>query len=259
MGAALRVGYSLTLVPAWIFTSLLIVAAFTDIDHWIIPDRVSLGGLVAGLALAAIPAVASARLNPLTPSNPDSLVLLFMETCLRWLPRAFWPLANSVIGAAAGGLGLWSVGVVGSLVFRKEAMGMGDVKLFAMFGAFCGLGGLLPILMIASVIGMGVGLWGFVASKRAASRPGVSPDPAIAPACLGAEAQAVLLASHGLDGEERAVVAEALAHPGPFGGARHHLPFGPSLAIAAYVVYLWGGDLTRLVFYWLDPARGVGW
>jgi len=66
-------GYSLAVVPAWIFTSLLIVAAFTDIDHWIIPDRISYGGLVAGLVLAAIPPVASARLNPLALGQGTSL------------------------------------------------------------------------------------------------------------------------------------------------------------------------------------------
>jgi prepilin signal peptidase PulO-like enzyme (type II secretory pathway) len=248
LGATLKLGYSLAQIPAWIFVSMLIVGAFTDIDHWIIPDRITLGGIAVGLALAAIAPIAKAPGNPLNPA-PGGVVWNLLEQA----PREWLPFFNAAAGAAAGWLILWLARVIGTLVFKKEGMGMGDVKLFAMFGAFVGLGFLVPILMISSVIGTGVGLWMIVRAKVEKRGP---VDPAVAGLDLDYEARRGLL--DGLEGEERAAAAAALAKPGAVGMVRHHLPFGPSLAIAAYLVYFWGEGIVAAVMRWLESRTDFG-
>lgn len=248
LAATLKLGYTLTLIPAWIFTSMLIIGAFTDIDHWIIPDRITMGGIVVGLIFAAIPPIASAPSNPLTPF-PGGVVWNLLD----FAPRAWLPFFNAAAGAAAGWLILWLTRVIGTLVFKKEGMGMGDVKLFAMFGAFVGLGFLVPILMISSVIGTCVGLWMIVrgkVEKRAAV------DPAAAPLDLDYETRLRLI--EGMEGEERAAAAAALGKPGAVGMVRHHLPFGPSLAVAAYLVYFWGAGIVGLAMRWLESRTDFG-
>ena len=76
-------------------------------------------------------------------------------------PRCSWtdvPLASAVWGAAAGYLSLWLVYWVFKLVTGKEGMGYGDFKLFAALGAWFGWQALVPIILMASVIGAVVGI-----------------------------------------------------------------------------------------------------
>ena len=232
LAAFLRLGYSLALAPALIFTSLLIVATFTDIDHWIIPDRISVGGLVGGLVLAAIWPLGLAEGNPLNAQ-------IFP------VPQPLLPLTNSLAGALAGFLVLWGVGQFGSLIFRKEAMGWGDIKLFAMFGAFVGPEPLIYILVISCVIGSVVGSVCILIGRLRQGRPAPA---AVAPLDLNAEQAEALMVSIPLETEEREVVNLALTHPGAVGPVRHHLPFGPSLAVAAVVVYLYGQPIHDLFY-----------
>lgn len=79
------------------------------------------------------------------------------------------PVPQSVLGAAAGFLGLWLVGRLFSLLLGQEAMGFGDVKLTGAAGALLGPGLLLPayfLLAVAlgAVVGLAVVLWRRVAS-----------------------------------------------------------------------------------------------
>ncbi len=242
LGAFLKLGYSLAIIPALVFIGLNVVGTFTDIDHWIIPDRITIGGTAAGIALAAIPALGMA------PGNPVAAAL--------WggIPRALEPLANAVLGAIAGFVMLYMIGWIGSRIFRKEAMGFGDVKLFAMFGAFCGVFHLLHILLLSCLVGTFVGIVGLVRGKLAALRPlPAAVAPLTADPALG-EARA---ARHGLAPLEARVLGAAMAAPGPVGRVRHHLPFGPSLSAAAVAVYFYGPEIeaqfSRFAL-WLSSA-----
>ncbi|MCE5231187.1 prepilin peptidase [bacterium] len=232
LGTALKLGYSLALIQAYVFIGLLIVATFTDIDHWIIPDRITIGGTVAGLLLAVIWPVGMAQGNPLAGSF--------------WLwtfPPHYEPFVNAALGAAGGFLILWAVGWLGTLIFRKEAMGFGDVKLFAMLGSFCGVEYLLHILVISCLIGTVVGLIGMARGALEKTRKVAA---AVAPLEPDADLAERLASEYGVSGDERAAIQQALAKPGAVGPVRHHLPFGPSLAVGALIVYFYGPAITRL-------------
>jgi leader peptidase (prepilin peptidase)/N-methyltransferase len=78
------------------------------------------------------------------------------------------PLADAVLGAAAGYLSLWLVYWGFKLATGKEGMGYGDFKLFAAMGAWFGWQALVPLILMASVVGAVVG----IAMKMASLREG---------------------------------------------------------------------------------------
>ena len=114
---------------AWCgFSAALLSLAVIDWDTTLLPDDITLLLMWAGLVFAAL------QLNPQVR-----------------LPDALW-------GAVAGYLSLWSVYWVFKLITGKEGMGYGDFKLFAALGAWFGWSALVPIILMASVIGAIVGI-----------------------------------------------------------------------------------------------------
>lgn len=112
----------------------LIIATFVDFEIQEIPDEVSVGGLAAGLALSiAFPSIL----------NETSRLGSFV---------------NSFLGALAGGLTIYGMGMLGEFAFKKEAMGGGDVKLLAMIGAFLGWKLTLLTFFVAPFFGSIVGI-----------------------------------------------------------------------------------------------------
>jgi leader peptidase (prepilin peptidase) / N-methyltransferase len=105
----------------------LVVLSFVDLDHQIIPDEFSLGLLVLGLL-----------------SSPWNASLGW-----DWAER----LASSLVGAAAGFFLLLSIAWLGEKVFKKEAMGGGDIKLMAAVGALMGWRGVFTTLFLGSFSG----------------------------------------------------------------------------------------------------------
>ncbi len=116
------------------FASGLIVATFVDFDFRIIPDEISLGGIVVGL------------------------VVSFIYPLLHHVPIHILGLRESLFGVLVGGRALWLLGRLGDFIFKKESMGGGDVKLLAMIGAFLGWKIALLSLPLASLIGAVVGI-----------------------------------------------------------------------------------------------------
>ncbi|MHC4261265.1 MAG: prepilin peptidase [Planctomycetota bacterium] len=125
----------------------LVVATFVDFDFWEIPDEVSIGGMVLGPILSV-----------LVPRLHDSTELARHFAGPGGQVDSVAAGIASIAGLAVGGGVLLGIGVVGKWVYRKDAMGLGDVKLLAAGGAFIGPGGALVALMIASVIGSIVGI-----------------------------------------------------------------------------------------------------
>jgi leader peptidase (prepilin peptidase)/N-methyltransferase len=68
------------------------------------------------------------------------------------------PLSESLWGAVAGYLSLWAVYWSFKLITGKEGMGYGDFKLFAALGAWFGWAALIPMILMASVLGAAIGL-----------------------------------------------------------------------------------------------------
>jgi leader peptidase (prepilin peptidase)/N-methyltransferase len=131
------------LVPIyWLVIMGLILGTFVDFEYMIIPDRVTIGGIFAGLALSA-----------LVPALHDETGIL----------RG---LMMSAMGAAIGWGILWSVATLGTMVLKKEAMGFGDVKLMGAIGAFLGWRAVLFTIMISSFAGSVVGVTLVLMRKR---------------------------------------------------------------------------------------------
>ncbi len=139
-----------------------------DCKYKLIPDSISVGGIVAGLLISLVP-------GGVTP-------------------------LESLIGAVAAGGGLYLLGWIATKVLKKEAMGFGDVKLLAGYGALMGLTGAVETLLVAALLGILVMVpYGMIKAKKTAQDN---------------------------NGEV----------PG-------QIPFGPFLAIAAPIMYLWGSTL----------------
>jgi leader peptidase (prepilin peptidase)/N-methyltransferase len=143
-------GLSIELPVTLAFACLLIAASFIDLDHMIIPDVLSVGGLLFGVALSFVrPSFGSA----------DSLgSLLAGAGALKGMPAALERLATSLGGVLAGGGVLYAIAASYELVRKKEGMGGGDIKLLGMIGAFCGIEGVIFSLVIGSFIGAAVGI-----------------------------------------------------------------------------------------------------
>jgi leader peptidase (prepilin peptidase)/N-methyltransferase len=125
---AWRWGLSLTALAWCGFSAALLALAVIDWDTTVLPDDITLPLLWAGLIVAAL------QWNP-----PVSLGM------------ALW-------GAVAGYHSLWLVYWAFKLVTGKEGMGYGDFKLFAALGAWFGWPALVPMILMASVIGTLVGI-----------------------------------------------------------------------------------------------------
>jgi leader peptidase (prepilin peptidase)/N-methyltransferase len=107
-----------------------------DCKYKLIPDSISVGGIVAGLLISLIP-------GGITP-------------------------LQSLLGAVGAGGGLYLLGWIATKVLKKEAMGFGDVKLLAGYGALMGFTGAVETLIVAAVLGLLVMLpYGMITAKKA--------------------------------------------------------------------------------------------
>ena len=121
-----RFGVSPQLAVYGIFVAALIVISFIDLDHQIIPDVISLPGIVLGLIFSAL------------GQGP--------------------PLIDSAIGVLVGGGILYAVAVGYHAITGREGMGGGDIKLLAMIGAFLGWQAVFVTLILGSFAGSVIGI-----------------------------------------------------------------------------------------------------
>ena len=116
-----------------LFISLMVAATFIDLDTFTIPDRFSVGGMLAGLVLSLF-------VPSLHPSH------LFASA-------AFSSFSEALVGAFVGTALVYWIMVLAEIVLRRPAMGEGDVKLMGAIGAFCGWQGAIFALFGGAVLG----------------------------------------------------------------------------------------------------------
>ncbi|WP_242165765.1 A24 family peptidase [Lysobacter sp. M15] len=155
-----RFGFGWQGFGAIVLTCFLIALAGIDLRTQLLPDQLTLPLLWLGLIAAS-----------------DSL---------------YMPVKPALLGAIAGYVSLWSVWWLFKQLTGKEGMGHGDFKLLAALGAWTGLQGILPTILMSSLVGAIIG--------------------------------SIWLAMKGRD----------RATP---------IPFGPYLAVAGWIVFMWGGQM----------------
>ena len=118
-------GVSLRALQSLVLGTLLVIVFFVDLDHYIIPNRITYPGIVIGLLFAAL-----------------------SEGRFDWRRVVI-----AAVTAAALGGGFILVNILSALLLKQEGMGMGDAKLAAMIGAFLGW----PIGAVAILLGVFIG------------------------------------------------------------------------------------------------------
>ena len=126
LGAALRFGATIEALHSATFVTLLLGIALTDASEMVIPDQFTLVGAAIGLALAAVP--------------------------------GGMPFRSALLGAVLGYVVLWVVKLGAEKLLNKPALGVGDIHMMVMVGAFLGPTGAMVTIFLGSVLGIFVGV-----------------------------------------------------------------------------------------------------
>jgi leader peptidase (prepilin peptidase) / N-methyltransferase len=126
-----------------VFGAIMIALVFCDLEERILPDEFTLGGLVLGIAFAVF-----------VPLTSGILRFIFFSAKNQRLVSV----GDSVFAAALCAGTLWGVAVLYEKLRHREGLGLGDVKMVAMIGAFLGLQGALLTLIAGSLLGAISGL-----------------------------------------------------------------------------------------------------
>ncbi len=208
-------GLSLVALKFAVLSFLLLGLIFTDAEHHLLPDALTYPGVVLGLLFSLFVPV------------DDVLSRAFASSTLygdqTW--RA-WSLADALLAGAIGALAIWGMGALWKRLRGVEAMGLGDVKLLAMLGAFLGLRMMVLVVFAASVAASVYGLGKVLAVwwSRTRRRMMRGHEP-LWPALRKAQQQAALVLRV------------------------WHLPFGTFLGLAALAV-IFGGH--RALAWYLE-------
>lgn len=137
LGAVIRFGPSISALHSALFLTLLLGIAMTDAREMLIPDQFTLGGAVLGLVLAVLPGGIG--------------------------------ITDALIGGAVAYTLFWAVKWTAEKLLKKPALGVGDIHMMAMIGAFLGLGGALLTIFLGSLLGLLIGVpWTWVRGRLTA-------------------------------------------------------------------------------------------
>jgi len=148
--ALYQFGLTLVTVKWMVFSCLIVVLVVTDLRVRILPDAINWPGLIMGLAFTV-------RVPIFDPAAAFLYTLLGIKG-LPANPDLFFGLMNAVLGALLGSLLLWGAAAVYKLLRKKEGMGMGDVKMMAMVGAFLGPRGAFLTILFGTLLGSVAGI-----------------------------------------------------------------------------------------------------
>lgn len=237
-------------VAFMLFASELVAAIFTDLAHYIIPDQINAFMLVTGLVMNGF-MIAQGRADAWT-----------------------WGMPSSVAGALAGIGVLWGIAFLGRLLFQKDAMGHGDIKMARGIGAV-----LFPVLALVSfglavVLGAVIGILIIVLRKCGAFRSSADEgqesddEEPYVPESFGSLFKCGLGYVLCIDviGLIWPKLYEKWFAEDPYAVEDFEedpqveltmIPFGPYLAAGALAAVLWGPQLLGLVNTYIQSNYGV--
>ena len=132
-----------------VFSAIAVALIFCDLEKRILPDEFTKGGIVLGLIFSAFVPV------------PDITAQAVLWMAGAELPGWSHSIAESALGATLPAFFLWFGGWLYFKIRHREGLGLGDVKLVAMVGAFLGLRGALLTLILGSIAGSVIG-YGYI-------------------------------------------------------------------------------------------------
>ena len=147
VAAFLEHGITQATVKWLLFTCLIIVLTITDLRVRLLPDLVTWPGFAVGLVFSWF-----------VPPNEGFARALSWRFLHQRLQGHLAGLLDGILGAAFGSFLLWGLAAGYKFVRRREGMGMGDVKMMAMVGAFVGLRGTFWTILLGSLLGSVIGL-----------------------------------------------------------------------------------------------------
>ena len=136
-------GTTLAAAKFAVFGAIMIELVFSDLEERILPDEFTLGGTAAGAIFAAF-----------VPVSGGILLLILYGAKNQWLIS----ICDSLLAAGICSGALWMVRSLYEKVRHREGLGLGDVKMGAMIGAFLGVQGALLSLLVGSLLGVTIGL-----------------------------------------------------------------------------------------------------
>src|SRR6202140_5052527 len=143
----LEFGLTQAMVKWLFFTCLTIILTITDLRVRMLPDLVNWPGFAVGLFFSAM-----------VPPDDGTAAWLTWSFGHVVLPPRVLGLLDGLLGAAFGSFLLWAVAAIYKRVRGREGMGMGDVKMMAMVGAFLGVRGAFLTIMLGTLLGTLIGI-----------------------------------------------------------------------------------------------------
>jgi leader peptidase (prepilin peptidase)/N-methyltransferase len=151
VACALEWNFTLPTFVNTLFLSVVIILIFTDWNHRILPNVLTLPGTLAGILLSPFQSLSYYSFDPL--ARRVSTLLWPGE------PNLLLPWAGSLLGALIGGGILLLFGLAYEKLRKRQGLGMGDVKMMAMVGAFLGWPLAIMTVMAGSIFGTVIGIF----------------------------------------------------------------------------------------------------
>ncbi len=141
-GCYLEFGITQATVKWLFFICLIIILTVTDLRVRLLPDVITWPGFAAGLLFSSF-----------VPPNDGAAFLLCLRLFHAVPPERFIGVIEALLGAAFGSLMLWAAAALYKLVRGREGMGMGDVKMMLMVGAFLGVRTAFRTILLGTLLG----------------------------------------------------------------------------------------------------------
>jgi len=147
VGCYLEFGISQATAKWLLFICLIIILTVTDLRVRLLPDVITWPGFAVGVLFSAF-----------VPPNDGVAFLLSLRLFHHLPPERVLGVIEALLGAAFGSLLLWAAAALYKLVRGREGMGLGDVKMMLMVGAFLGVRNAFITILLGTLLGSILGV-----------------------------------------------------------------------------------------------------